>query len=246
MSSLTPNTRYKFAAGLLAPLILAHSAVCADDLVAALDVSDAFEEDYGFLLEGPVPEVLTTTKLRQPKSRGPGTTTVIQGQLIRDLGILKLVEVFRLVPGMTVGFVGSNRPVTSYHGTVAYDQRRLQVLIDGRTAYLPSLSGVDWNTMPVALENIERIEISRGPNAAAYGINAFLGTINIITRSPEDTQGVSLHTSYGSRGHKKVFGSVGDVTNDYDWRLSYERRDEEGFDYQVNDDTGQQEPVHDG
>ncbi|MDC0663391.1 TonB-dependent receptor plug domain-containing protein [Marinobacter sp. SS21] len=246
MSLLTPNIKKYLAAALLAPLSSVPAQVLADNLVAALDVSDAFAEDYGFLLEAPVPEVLTTTKLRQPKSRVPGTTTVIQGQLIRDLGILNLVEVFRLVPGMTVGYVGSNRPVTSYHGTVAYDQRRLQVLIDGRTAYLPSLSGVDWNTMPVALENIERIEISRGPNAAAYGINAFLGTINIITRSPEDTQGVNLHTSYGSRGHKNVFGSAGNVSDDFGWRLSYERRDEDGFDFQVNDDTLERETVHDG
>ncbi|MDX1755545.1 MAG: TonB-dependent receptor [Marinobacter sp.] len=246
MSSLTPNISKQFAAILLAPLFAIPTQSLSKELMASLDVSDTFAEDYGFLLEEPVPEVLTTTKLRQPKSRVPGTTTVIQGQLIRDLGILKLVEVFRLVPGMTVGFVGSNRPVTSYHGTVAYDQRRLQVLIDGRTAYQPSLAGVDWNTMPVALENIERIEISRGPNAAAYGINAFLGTINIITRSPEDTQGVNLHSSYGSRGHKNIFGSTGHISDTYDWRLSYERRDEEGFDYQDIEDTPGRDPVHDG
>lgn len=80
-----------------------------------------------------VPEVLSTTRLRQPKSRVPGTTTVIDGALIRDLGIMNLVEVFRLVPGMTVGEVGSHQPVATYHGTSHYEQRRMQVLIDGRT-----------------------------------------------------------------------------------------------------------------
>lgn len=244
----SPKKIQKRTGCFLLPPILALGCwpLHADTTVAALDISDSFEPDYSFLLEEPVPEVLTTTKLRQPKSRVPGTTTVIQGELIRDLGILNLVEVFRLVPGMTVGYVGSNRPVTSYHGTVAYDQRRLQVLIDGRTAYQPSLSGVDWNTMPVALENIERIEISRGPNAAAYGINAFLGTINIITRSPADTEGVSLHTTYGSRGHKYLFGSLGNVSDHYDWRLSYQHRQEDGFDYQEDDtDPSGKAPFHD-
>lgn len=208
-----------------------------------IEASD-FEDNYDFVLEEPMPEVLTTTKLRQPKSRVPGTTTVIQGELIRQLGIRSLVEVFRLVPGMTVARVGSNKPVTSYHGTVAYDQRRLQVQIDGRTAYQPNLAGVEWQAMPVSLENIERIEISRGPNAAAYGINAFLGTINIITKSPAATAGVAVRTSYGSGNYKRIYGSVGDVSDRYQWRLSYERRDDDGFDYQV--EGGERIPFNDG
>ncbi|MEX0604424.1 MAG: TonB-dependent receptor [Marinobacter sp.] len=201
-----------------------------------------FSQDYSFIFDSPVPEVLTTTRLRQPKSKVPGSTTIIQGDLIRDLGILNLVEVFRLVPGMTVAYVGSNKPVTSYHGTVAFDQRRLQVQIDGRTAYQPSLAGVEWNTMPVALEAIERIEISRGPNSAAYGINAFLGTINIITRSPVDSQGVQLHSSFGRGGHKNLYGSVADTQDDFSWRLSYQRREDDGFDEQSADVNNTSEP----
>ncbi len=194
-----------------------------------------------------IPEVLTTTRLRQPKSRVPGSTTIISGNLIRDLGIMNLVEVFRLVPGMTVNYVGSNQPVTSYHGTVHYEQRRMQVLVDGRTSHRANLSNVDWNLMPVPLELIERIEVSRGPNSAAYGINAFLGTINIITRAPEDTAGVELRAVSGSRGFNRVFGSVSDGSGDYDWRLAYEKRMSEGFDAQVDFDDGDRiKPFHDG
>ncbi|MCG2580514.1 MAG: TonB-dependent receptor [Marinobacter sp.] len=195
-------------------------------------------------IEPPLPEVLTTTRLRQPKSRVPGTTTIIEGDLIRDLGVMNLVEVFRLVPGMTVAEVGSNNPVTSYHGTVHYEQRRLQVLVDGRTSYRASLSDTDWHTMPVPLELIERIEVSRGPNAAADGINAFLGTINIITRSPEDTAGVQLGAVSGSRGHLRTFGSIGGTSNPYSWRLAYEKRKSDGFDKQEDDD--QFFPFNDG
>ncbi|WP_228289107.1 TonB-dependent receptor plug domain-containing protein [Marinobacter salinisoli] len=189
-------------------------------------------------------EVLTTTRLRQSKLKVPGSTTVITGDMIRQLGIMNLVEVFRLVPGMVVGEYGSNNPVTSYHGTSQYEQRRLQVQIDGRTAYRASLADVDWIAMPVALENIERIEVSRGPNSAAYGINAFLGSINIITRSPEDTAGVELYGSAGSRDHLRAFSSVGDAGRDGSWRLSYEKRKSAGFDRQV--DGGERLPFHDG
>ncbi|PVY78115.1 iron complex outermembrane receptor protein [Tamilnaduibacter salinus] len=186
-----------------------------------------------FVMERPMPEVLSTARLRQPKSRVPGATTVIQGDLIRQLGVVDLWEIFRLVPGMTVGYVGSNKPVVSYHGTVAYDQRRLQVLIDGRTAYKPSLADVDWHAMPVALEDIQRIEISRGPNAAAYGINAFLGTINIITKSPDSAQGAHVNVGYGSDNHRDIYASVGAGRGDFQYHLSFQRRDDDGFDYEA-------------
>ncbi|MDK9557963.1 TonB-dependent receptor plug domain-containing protein [Marinobacter sp. M216] len=191
-----------------------------------------------------MPEVLSTTRLRQSKLKVPGTTTIITGDMIRDLGIMSLVEVFRLVPGMVVGERGSNNQVTSYHGTSQYEQRRLQVQIDGRTAYRVSLSDVEWIAMPVALDNIERIEVSRGPNAAAYGINAFLGSINIITRSPQDTAGIEAYGSAGSRGHLRTFTSVGDAGQDGSWRLSYEKRKSNGFDAQV--ENGERRPFHDG
>lgn len=197
---------------------------------------------YGFNDE--IPEVLSTTRLRQPKTRVPGTTTVLEGELIRDLGIMSLVEVFRLVPGMVVGEVGSSTPVTTYHGTVHYEQRRMQVLVDGRTAHRATLSDMDWQTMPVPLEVIERIEVSRGPNSAAYGINAFLGTINIITRNPADTSGAEVRAIRGSRDYIRTFASVGDVSDSYDWRLAYEKRKFGGFDYQI--DSSGRLPFHDG
>ncbi|PAV25628.1 TonB-dependent receptor [Tamilnaduibacter salinus] len=192
-----------------------------------------------FVMERPMPEVLSTARLRQPKSRVPGATTVIQGDLIRQLGVVDLWEIFRLVPGMTVGYVGSNKPVVSYHGTVAYDQRRLQVLIDGRTAYKPSLADVDWHAMPVALEDIQRIEISRGPNAAAYGINAFLGTINIITKSPDSAQGAHVNVGYGSDNHRDIYASVGAGRGDFQYHLSFQRRDDDGFDYEIEPEPGE-------
>lgn len=194
-----------------------------------------------------VPEVLTTTRLRQPKSRVPGTTTVISGETIRDLGLLSLADVFRLVPGMTVAAVGSNQPVVSYHGTVAYEQRRLQVLIDGRTGYQPSLADVDWNTIPVPLELIDRIEVSRGPNSAAYGNNAFLASINIITRSPENTAGTGLSFKGGDLGIRNYTAYHGRADDTYSWRVAWQRRESDGFDYQLDpDDDDGEIPIRDG
>lgn len=233
-----PGSRYVAAAALMV------STLSGPTTSAAQPGSDDPESVgfYGFNDE--IPEVLTTTRLRQPKTRVPGTTTVIEGEMIRDLGIMSLVEVFRLVPGMVVAEVGSNTPVTTYHGTVHYEQRRMQVLVDGRTAHRATLSDMDWQSMPVPLEIIERIEVSRGPNSAAYGINAFLGTINIITRNPADTSGTEIRVVRGSRDYLRTFASVGDVSESYDWRLAYEKRKFGGFDYQLEE--GERTPFHNG
>ncbi|WP_303289657.1 TonB-dependent siderophore receptor [Marinobacter sp. SS5-14b] len=212
---------------------------------ASADTSEPDFNDELLMFGDDMPEVLTTTRLRQPKTRVPGSTTVISGDQIRDLGIVNLYEVFRLVPGMVVNFVGSHQPVTTYHGTVHYEQRRMQVLVDGRTAHRATLSDMDWETMPVPLEMIERIEVARGPNSAAYGINAFLGTINIITRDPADTAGVEARVTRGSRNHIRSFGSVGGAGSDVDWRLTYEKRKFGGFDYQLGDDD-EKVPFNDG
>ncbi len=205
-----------------------------------------------------LPEVLTASRLRQPKSRTPGTVTILEGDMLRSLGVLNLWDAFRLVPGMTVGYVGSNNPVVSYHGTVAVEQRRLQVLVDGRSYYNASLADVDWNNIPVPMEEIERIEVTRGPNAAAYGANSFLAVINIVTRSPQETHGIqarAVHGLHGDDGFRHYYGSAGGRSGDTDWRLSANVRRTDGFDYrkerELDEDgsssrTGERKEARDG
>lgn len=201
-----------------------------------------------------MPQVLTASRLKQSKANTPGSVSILDGELIRDLGILNLWDVFRLVPGMTVGYVGSNDPVVSYHGTVAVEQRRLQVLVDGRSYYNASLADMDWTNLPVPLDEVERIEVSRGPNAATYGANSFLAVINIITRSPGDTHGVELRGTEGLRGDDgfgHYYGSIGKRTGPLDWRLSLNQRRSDGFDFRFARDesgsrTDEQVNNHDG
>ena len=219
----------------------ADEALPASPWLASGDIAELADGDYT------VPQVLTTARLRQPKARVPGTTTVISGETIRDLGFVSLADVFRLVPGMTVASVGSNQPVVSYHGTVAYEQRRLQVLIDGRTGYQPSLADVDWNTMPVPIELIDRIEVSRGPNSAAYGNNAFLASINIITLPPENTAGTALAFQGGDHGVRNVTAYHGRADDTYSWRVTWQHRQSDGFDFQRDSNRDMAPaPIRDG
>lgn len=145
-----------------------------------------------------LPVVLTASRLAQPQAEAPAAVTVIDRQMIDASGVRNLSEVFRLVPGFLVGFELGHVHVVTYHGLADKASPRLQVLVDGRSVYLPSFGGVSWSDLPLALDDIERIEVIRGPNAASYGANAFLATINIITRHSAADPGGFVRVSAGS------------------------------------------------
>lgn len=129
-----------------------------------------------------LPTVLTASRLPQPLNEAPGAVTVIEGELIRATGYRDLARIFRLVPGMQIGQERGNSYWVTYHGLGANFPSELQVLVDGRSVYsMANFGGVDWTTLPVSPEEIDRIEVVRGPNAVTYGANAFMGVINIIT-----------------------------------------------------------------
>ncbi len=146
----------------------------------------------------PLPVVLTASRLAQPLDDAPAAVTVIDRPMIAASGARNLADLFRLVPGFQVGFESGHRHVVTYHGLADQFARRLQVLIDGRSVYLPSFGGVSWSDLPLALDDIERIEVIRGPNAATYGANAFLATINITTRHAAAEPGGFVRASAGS------------------------------------------------
>lgn len=147
-----------------------------------------------------VPMVLTPARLSQPQSQVPASVTVIDRELIEASGAREIYQLMQLVPGMAAVKVDGNVPTVSYHATQARDVRRMLVLIDGRSQYQPGLSRVLWNDLPIAIEDIERIEVTRGPASPAYGANAFQGVINIITRHPRDVAGHTIATRQGDNG----------------------------------------------
>ena len=112
-----------------------------------------------------------------------------------------LAELMLGVPGLQVGLSAGGRPVVAYHGFSGQVSQRMQVFVDGRSLYAPYMfGGVDWSTVSVPLEEIERIEIHRGSNSAAYGANAFLGVIQIYTRAAVQASGVSAQLLQGGQG----------------------------------------------
>jgi len=147
------------------------------------------------------PVIITPTRLRQPVSEVPASVTVITADMLQRHGVTSLPEALRLVPGMLVTRATANNYKINYHGTNSLDPRRMNVLIDGVAAYKPGLSRVDWQMLPVPLDDIERIEVTRGPSSAAHGPNSMMAVINILTRHPRDVDKVTVSGQVDSRGN---------------------------------------------
>ena len=183
------------------------------------------EEDF----LGEMPVVLSATRMAQPLSETPAATTIIDRQMIEASGARSIVDVFRLVPGLLVGYQSGNRPVVTTHGFGDVYARRMQVLIDGRSVYVPAYGGVPWADLPLVLEDVERIEVVRGPNAASYGANSFLGIISITTHKPSDAQGSQVKLSAGTQSIRGAVVRTGDHVGKLDYHLSVGQQQDSGF-----------------
>ncbi|WP_339430827.1 MULTISPECIES: TonB-dependent receptor plug domain-containing protein [unclassified Pseudomonas] len=204
-------------------------------LLLALLFSPVVQADDLFMDSESLPQVLTATRLKQTPAQVPGSMTVLDSELINASGARDISELLRLVPGMMVGNVSGNQAVVNYHGTNASEARRMQVLIDGRSVYRAGLATVDWSDIPVAVEDIERIEVFRGPNTVSYGANALMAVVNIITRHPANSHGTRLKITRGQRGINDFHASQGTGWNGGDLRLSLSGQEDDGFD---SDRTG--------
>ena len=192
-----------------------------------------YAEDL-FISDAGLPEILTATHLYQAPAAVPGSISTIDQELIAASGARDIIDLLRLVPGMLVVPDSSNLGTVNYHGTSPGQARRLQVLIDGRSVYRSAFAQVDWSDLPVALEDIQRIEVFRGPNTVSYGANALMGVINIITYSAKDTHGTVIKGNLGSNGIRDSYARQAWHSDRSDMRLSISSLSDDGFD--VRDD----------
>ena len=125
--------------------------------------------------------VISPTRLKQTLADTPAPVTVITRLQMHELGVTSIVEALRFVPGMVVAPASGNEYRVSFHGTNGVSPRRMQVLIDGMSVFRNSVSIINWETLPVDIEDVERIEVTRAPAGATYGTNSFLSVVNINT-----------------------------------------------------------------
>lgn len=176
------------------------------------------------------PIVLSASRLMQKVDEAPAAVTVIDRDLIVASGAREIVDLFRLVPGMVVGQYKGHQPILGFHGLADPYFRQLQVLIDGVSVYSPVWGGADWSQLPIVIEDIERIEVVRGPNAATFGANAFLGVVNIITRDPAAEHGTELISNFGENGIRDNVVRYANGTGDNRFRLTAGQKADYGLD----------------
>ena len=154
-------------------------------------------------------EVTSVSKKAQKMSQAAAAVFVITQEDIRRSGATNLPDLLRMVPGMDVSQINANDWAISARGFNQQFSNKLLVLIDGRAVYTPLLGGVNWDTQDVPLEDIERIEVIRGPGATVWGSNAVNGVINIVTESARETQGGLVKASGGTEGLAQVTAQYG-------------------------------------
>ncbi len=190
-------------------------------------ISLAQQSETDFFADMPV--VLTVSRMAQPLRDSPASVTIIDQDMIRASGLQDIPDLLRLVPGFSVGYTRDNTFAVGYHGFADAFSRRFQVLVDGRSIYMPHFGSVGWNTLPLAVEDIERIEVVRGPNAAVYGTNAFFAIINIVSKDPAVTQGNTLQLLAGEQNAAGVVYRHGGSKGGHQYRLTLSAQHRDRF-----------------
>jgi iron complex outermembrane receptor protein len=149
----------------------------------------------------------------------PAAIYVITRSDIRQSGLMTLPEILRLAPGVQVAQLSSSKWAVSIRGFNDLFSNKLLVLIDGRSVYNRTFSGVLWELQDVIVPDIDRIEVIRGPGGVAWGANAVNGVINVITRPATETQGLDVAASVGTFARAQVGLRYGGTVGGAAYRL---------------------------
>ncbi|WP_062263960.1 TonB-dependent receptor plug domain-containing protein [Endozoicomonas arenosclerae] len=190
-----------FLPTLLASCIFASSQAFAE----SPEEEDLFDLSLEELISMEIPDVTSVSRKKQRLMDSAAAIYVITNEDLRRTGVTSIPEALRMVPGMQVAKLNANTWSISTRGFNYIFANKLLVLIDGRTVYSPLFSGVNWDVQDTMMEDIDRIEVIRGPGAALWGANAVNGVINIITKKAADTQGNLLTAGGGTE--EKAFGA---------------------------------------
>jgi len=174
-------------------------------------------------------EVTSASKKSQKISETAAAVFVITQEDIRRSGVTSIPEALRMVPGIQVAKIDASKWAITSRGFNGFFANKLLVLIDGRSVYTPLFSGAFWDVQDYPLQDLDRIEVIRGPGATMWGANAVNGVINIITKKAKDTQGTLVEAGFGSE--ERGFGTIrhgGNHKEDLHYRFyaKYFTRDE--------------------
>ncbi len=164
-------------------------------------------------------QVTSVSKKEEKLARAAASVFVINQDDIRHSGATNIPDLLRMVPGVEVAQINGNAWAVTIRGFNQRYSNKVLVLVDGRSVYAPGFSGVYWDQIDMPLEDIDRIEVIRGPGASVWGANAVNGVINIITKSSKATKGGLVSATASTEGNAS--GMVrygGDIGTDGSYR----------------------------
>ena len=150
--------------------------------------------------------VTSVSKKEQKLNDAAAAVAVLSNDDLRRSGVTSIAEALRLVPGMDVASINASQWAVSARGFNSLYAKKLLVLVDGRAVYSPNFAGVYWDLQQTSLEDVDRIEVIRGPGATVWGANAVNGVINVVTRSAKDSQGGLIYAG-GGNVHQTIGGA---------------------------------------
>lgn len=156
-------------------------------------------------------EIIITSAAKKPQKvkDTPAAAFVITQDDIRKSGVTTVADALAMAPGLYVAKISNSRWSISSRGFPGFTSNKLLILIDGKSVYMPTYSGTFWEEQLVMLEDVDRIEIIRGPGGTLWGANAVNGVINIITKKAKDTQGNLVRAGAGTEEKAMAAGRAG-------------------------------------
>jgi iron complex outermembrane recepter protein len=183
-------------------------------------------------------ESTSVAKKRQNVQDSAAAVYVITQEDIRNSASSTIPDLLRVVPGVEVGNLANGVTAVSIRGFNGRNSNSLLVMVDGRSVYVSTLSGVFWDQLNIPLHDIERIEVVRGPGSTLWGANAVNGVINIITKNSADTLGVQANARAGLRGQTLELSSSNEISSDSTIRVNGLYRRDQGLQSLSGDDLG--------
>jgi iron complex outermembrane receptor protein len=212
------NTYLQKSFPVLTPLLLSLPfSINANDI-------DAFGD-----LDFSLPIVTSASRLSESVLSSPSAVTVLDQALIEASGFTEIADLMRLVPGFIVSHAWGGNLAVINHGEGSELPNRMQILIDGRSTYTNALSAIEWNALGVHIEDIERIEVVRGPAASAYGSNSYSGAINIVTKTPELDDKYHVRYRYGNVGERELLLRHSGKLDKVAYRVTAASRNSNGY-----------------
>jgi iron complex outermembrane receptor protein len=192
----------------MASLLVVSAAAASSDTDQSNPLKQLTLEQLGNV------EVTTVSKEPEEVWKAAAAVFVLTSEDIRRSGATSIPDVLRLVPGVEVARIDSDQWAVGIRGSETNFSKGVLVLIDGRSVYTPLYAGVYWDVQDVVLEDIDRIEVVRGPGATVWGPNSADGVINIITKKASDTQGILASALGGNVDHVMAEAQYGGTIED--------------------------------